>query len=149
MTGIQNKPLVDIYKGIREEIQTVIESSEELTEIKSVTYGEKQRIGTLQTPAVWIVPNAYSPALIGGHKAQHDIPFDFVVFVKDLEPERGLQKAQDLALTIYDVLTSDRTLNGLVHDVRPTEVTPSYEAGQSTQLYWAAVQFTFRLQRRE
>lgn len=149
MTSILNDKLATIYKGIRDELITLLKESPDLDEIKGVIFGERQRIGSLQTPSIWIVPNSYSPVLSGGHKAQHDIPFDFVVFVKDLEPERGLQKAQDLALTVYDVIAADRTLNGLVHDVRPTQVTPSYEAGQSTQLYWAAVQFAFRLQRRE
>lgn len=145
---IQDKDLATIYRGVREEVQNVLETSEKLSEIKDVIYGEQQRIASLQVPAIWIVPNSYTPELRGGHTANHDIPFDLVVFVKSMNPQEGLKQAQDLAMTVYDVMISDRSLNGLVSDVRPTRVDPAYEAGNSTQLYWSAVQFAFRLQRR-
>lgn len=147
--SIKKQPLKDLFKEVRDTIKLKLQEEESLSEIKKVVYGEMQRIGALQTPTIWIVPESYQPELRGGHTAQHDFTYDFVVLVKDMNPETGLQKAEDLAMTVYDTLSGDRTLGGLVSDVRPTRVDPAYEAGNSTQVYWSAVQFAFRLQRRE
>ncbi|WP_373896382.1 hypothetical protein [Virgibacillus sp. CBA3643] len=146
---ISGKPLKDIFRDVREEVKRKLKESTDLADIKSVVFGERIKIGNLQTPAIWIVPESYTPELRGGHTASHDITFSFVVLVKTPQPQEGLEKAQDLAMTVYDVFTSDRTLSGLVSDVRPTNVDPAYEMGNSTQVYWSAVQFAFRLQRRE
>lgn len=146
---MRNKPLKDIYKEVREAIKTKLENDDSLEEIKRVVYGEMQRIGRIVSPSIWIVPESYQPELRGGHSAVHDITFDFVVLVKDYNAEKGLQQAEDLAMNVYDVISADRTLGGVVSDVRPMRVDPAFEAGNSTQVYWSAVQFAFRLQRRE
>jgi len=147
--SVNTKPLVELFNEIREAIITKIESHESLTDIQEVVYGERQRIGKLKSPAVWMVPEAYAPELKGGRTAQHDFTFDFVVLVKGNNPQEELKQAEALSMTLYDVFTADRTLGGLVSDVRPMRVDPAYEAGNNTQLYWSSVQFAFRLQRRE
>jgi hypothetical protein len=147
--SVSRKPLVELFNEIREAIIEKLKEHESLEEIKDVVYGERQRIGTLQSPAIWIVPEPYQPELRGGRTAQHDFTFDFVVLVKGTQPQESLKEAERLSMTIYDVFTEDRTLDGLVSDVRPMQVDPAYEAGSNTQLYWSAVQFVFRLQRRE
>lgn len=146
---MNGKSLATIFHEIREEVIRKLEESELLKEIKEIVYGERQRIGSLKSPAIWIIPDAYTPEIRGGHTIQHDIPFYFAVFVKSPNPEEGLKKAQELSFNVYDVLISDRTLGGIVNDVVPLRVDPAYEVGNSTQLYWSAVQFIFRLQRRE
>lgn len=146
---IQNKSLYDVYKDIRAKIEELLSTSEDLNDIQDVIYGERQRVGSIKTPAIWIVPSSYTPQVSGGQRAIHDIPFDFVTFVKHQQPQEGLKLAQDYAMKIYDVMLADRTLDGLVSDVRPTRVDPAYEIGNSTQVYWSATQFVFRLQRRE
>ena len=147
--SIQRKALADTYRDIREKAIEKIKNHSDLTDVKDIIFGEKKRVGSLNTPAIWIVPSAHVPQLRGGHTAQHNIPLDFVTFVKHYEPQEGLKQAQDLALRIYDVILEDRTLDGLVNDVKPTRVDPAYEIGQSKQVYWSAVQFEFSLQRRE
>ncbi|MGP4041898.1 hypothetical protein ACTWP4_18650 [Gracilibacillus sp. D59] len=146
---IQNKDLRLIYDDVRNEIETKLKNSENLSYVKSVIYGQRKKIGSLMTPTIWIVPNAYNPQHTGGHSADHDIPFDLVGFVKHTDPEQGLKDAQDLALDIYDALVSDRTLNGLASDFRPTRVDPAYEAQGANNLFFSAVQFTCKIKRRE
>lgn len=147
--SIKKKPLKDIFKSIREEIIRKLETSEDLKEVQSIIYGERERIGSLRSPSIWIVPNPYQPNLRGGHTVEHEIPFDFVALVKSHNTQEGLQKAQELALTVYDILLSDRTLEGIVSDVRPLRIDPAFERGQSNQIYWSAIQLGFKLQRRE
>lgn len=147
--SVSKKPLSELFNEIREAIISKLEEHESLEVINDVVYGERQRIGTLKSPAIWIVPEPYQPELRGGRTAQHDFTFDFVVLVKGTQPQEALKEAENLSMAIYDVFTEDRTLGGLVSDVRPMQVDPSYEAGNNTQLYWSAVQFAFRLQRRE
>ena|SRR5690625_1009106 len=147
--SVSKKPLSELFNEIREAIISKLEEHESLEVINDVVYGERQRIGTLKSPAIWIVPEPYQPELRGGRTAQHDFTFDFVVLVKGTKPQEALKEAENLSMAIYDVFTEDRTLGGLVSDVRPMQVDPAYEAGNNTQLYWSAVQFSFRLQRRE
>lgn len=147
--SIRNKPLKDLYKDVRDAVIQKLKDDERLSDIKDVVYGERKRIGSLKSPAIWIVPESYQPELRGGHTAMHDITFNFVVLVKHTKPQEGLQQAEDFSMTVYDVIAGDRRLDGLVSDVRPMRVDPAYEAGNNTQLYWSAVQFAFRLQRRE
>lgn len=145
----QEKPLKDTYKEIREEIQDKLKNAEELDDIQDITLGERKHIGRLRSPSIWIVPNSYEPTFKGGNSVQHDFMFDFVTLVKNNDPQEGLEKAQDLALSIYDVLVADRTLNNTVMDVRPNRIDPAYDMGDEKQLYWSAVQFVFRVQRRD
>lgn len=147
--AVIKKPLDEIYFEIIDAIKERLKNDERLKEINTIIFGERMRIGKLLSPAIWIVPEPYQPSLEGGHTAQHDIAFNFVTLVKGNDPETCLKEAQRLALVTYDVIIQDRTLNGLVSDVRPTRVDPAYEAGQSTQLYWSSVQMVFRLKRRE
>lgn len=147
--SVRTKPLHELFWEIREGIINKIKEHEDLSEVNSVVYGERQNIGRLKSPAVWIVPEPYQPELRGGRTAQHDFTFNLVVFIKSNEPQEALKQAEKLSMTIYDVFTEDRTLDGLVSDVRPMQVDPSYEAGGNNNLCWSSVQFAFRLQRRE
>lgn len=151
--SVNKKPLVHLYHEIRESIIGKLKDSENLKEVKEFVYGERARAGSLKSPSIWIVPEPHVPDLIGGRTAQHDITFNFVALVKDNMPQEGLKKAERLSMTVYDILVEERSsrgfLNGLVSDIRPTRVDPAYDAGNNTQLYWSAVQFAFRLQRKE
>jgi hypothetical protein len=71
------------------------------------------------------------------------------VMVHELDATQGKDIADDLASIVYDVISADRTLNGMVFDIRPLNVDPSYEAVTSTNVYWSNVEFAFRIQRRE
>lgn len=147
--SVNTKPLYETFAEIREAIIKKLKEHESLEEIKDVIYGERRRIGSLRSPAIWIVPEPYQPELRGGRTAQHDFTFNFVVLIKGNDPEESLKQAERLAMTVYDVLVENRTLDGLVSDVRPLRVDPAYEGGNNTRLYWSAIQFAFRLQRRE
>jgi len=147
--SVSRKPLNELFGEIREAIISKLQNDTSLADIKEVVYGERQRIGRLKSPAIWIIPEPYTPDLRGGRTAQHDFTFNFVVLVKGNDPQEELKEAERLAMTVYDVFTADRTLGSLVSDVRPMRVDPAYEMGNNTQLYWSAVQFVFRLQRRE
>lgn len=146
--SISNKPLYELYNDIREEILKILRENESLSEVQDVIYGERKRIGTLKSPAVWVVPEPYQPQLVGGKTEEHDFTFTFVILIKGNQPQETLKQAERLSMTIYDVFIKNRTLNGLVYDVRPLQVDPAYEGGGNTQLYWSATQFAFRVKRR-
>lgn len=147
--SVRTKPLAEIFTEVREKIIHKLENDERLKEIKDVIYGERVRIGSLKSPAIWIVPEPYQPDIVSGNRTQHDFTFNFVVLVKGNNPEETMKIAERLSLTIYDVLVENRTLDGLVHDVRPMQIDPAYEVGKNTQIYFSAVQIAFRIQRRE
>lgn len=149
MVGVSEESLLKIYGDIRDAVMDRLTDSNVLSDIKEVIYGERQRIGQVASPALWVVPESWQPALQGGVTVQHDIPFTVVSLVKNSRPQDGLREAEDWILKAYDVLVDDRSLNGLVSDVRPMQIDPAHEAGQNTQLSYAAVRFEFRLKRRE
>lgn len=146
---VRKETLSDLFLGVRNTVIEKLKEHELLKDVKDVVYGERKRIGTLKSPAIWIVTEPYTPELRGGRTAQHDFTFNFVVLVKGSNPEETLKEAERLSMIVYDVLVEDRTLGNKVSDVRPLRVDPAYEVGNSTQLCWSSVQFSFRLQRRE
>lgn len=146
---IQDEKLKDLYADVREAFLEKLKNDDRLEDVNDVTFGERKHIGRMKSPSIWVVPNSYEPALRGGSTVEHNFTFDFVTLVKSNEPQKGLEKAQELAFLVYDVLVEDRTMDGTVNDVRPQRIDPAYDMGEQTQLFWAAVQFEFRLQRRE
>jgi hypothetical protein len=145
------KNLADIRKELKGAIQAKIQEAMKtgtLTEAKTLLYGSKANVTKLSTAAVWIVPEAHIPDVSAARRAWHNFNFDFAAVVKDIDPEKGADRAEDLAAKIYDVIMADRSLGGLVHDITPTSVEPAYEAGVN-QLHWAAVSFSFKIPRVE
>ena len=149
MVGVSEDPLTVIYGSVRSAVTDRLTNDVSLVGINEVIYGERQRIGQVASPALWIVPESWQPELQGGVTVQHDISFTVVSLVKSSRPQEGLREAEDWIMKVYDVLVSDRSLGGLVSDVRPMQVDPAHEAGNNTQLLYAAVRFDFRLKRRE
>lgn len=143
---VKEKPLNELQEEIRSKIAEVLESQ---LDVEEVVFGDRQKITKVKSPSLWLVPESYSPELQGGSRAQHDIKYSVVSLVKDSDPEKGLKEANDVASQAYDALMEDRTLDCLVHDVRPEQFDPAYEASKGSQLYFAAVQFVFRVMRRK
>lgn len=150
---VSEMPLVDIYEAVRNGLMKRLEDAtatgEVLAVVQEVIYGEQQRIGSIRSPALWVVPESWQPELKGGFTAEHAIKFNVVSLVKSANPQEGLKQAERVVLRAYDVLIEGRTLDGLVADVRPLQVDPAHEAGNNTQLSYAAVQFALVFKRRE
>lgn len=139
----------DIKDGIISTLKTETNEAGVLSDVRTIHYGEKINIAEVQTPIVWIIPQPHTPDLRGGHTAIHDFTFDFIQMIESYEPDEGEEKADDLTARVYDVMVDDRTLGGLVYDIRPTSFDPSYQAAESNTLFWGSTQFVFRIQRRE
>lgn len=150
MPGVIDQPLGDVVAGIRDEVvRRLQQAGPPLDTVVQVHYGHQQRIGRMETPALWVVPEPWQPEVIGGHRTGHDVAYNIVSLLKDMYPSEGLREAERLAYGAYDVLMADRTLGGLVSDVRPGQIDPAHEATSNPRLCFAAVQLKFRLQRRE
>ena len=138
----------DLKDAIMNKLKTAMQSGT-LQDAKSLIYGNRAKIGSVNPPIIWVIPNSHVPDVSAHSRAWHNFNFDFLAVTKHVEPEKAADQAEDLAARIYDVIIADRHLDGLVHDITPTSVDPAYEAGQSTQLYFAAVSFSFRIPRVE
>lgn len=149
MAIIESRSLAEIRKDIKDAIIAKLQdakTSGNLTDVKYINYGNRTR-GDVKIPAVWVIPAAHTPEMAGASRVQHDFTFDFAVIVKDNDPEKGAEMAEDLASRVYDTMTSDRKLNNLVFDVIPTRIDPAYEVESSNNTFWASCQLVFRIQR--
>lgn len=150
-TGPRTEPLQEVITGIRDRVLARLRNPDDprLEGVRSVVYGEQQRIGNMQAPSLWVVAEPYNPEPSGGATIIHRVPYNIVALVKDLDPERGIRQAEWLAHGAYDVLLEGRDLDGLVNIVTPGQVDPGFEAGQNQQLQFAAVQLLFEFRRKE
>lgn len=149
---VDGRSLAAIRRDIKDQIVAKLEEARAgaLSAVASIVFGDRTDVGEVnQMPLIWILPTPHQPELQGGHTAIHDFTFSFVVMVHELDAAQGKDVADDLASLVYDVISADRTLNGIVYDVRPLNVDPSYEAVANSNVYWSNVEFTFRIQRRE
>lgn len=136
--------------AIRDRVLARLESDDpRLAGIKSVFYGEQQRIGSLASPSFWVVADQYSPEPAGGSSMLHRVPYNVVALVKHTEPSQGIRDAEWYADGAYDVLMEGRTLDDTVSITKPGYRDPGYEAGQNQQLQFAAVQLIFEFRRKE
>lgn len=149
---MDTRSLAEIRREIKDQIMTKLEEARSgtLSAVASIVFGDRTDVGNVEhMPLVWVLPSSHQPELRGGHSAIHDFTFSFVVMVHDLDATQGKDTADDLASLVYDVISTDRTLNGTVYDVRPLNVDPSYEAVANSNVYWSSIEFAFRIQRRE
>jgi hypothetical protein len=149
---VDGRSLAEIRRDIKDQIIAKLEEARAgaLSAVASIAFGDRTDVGEVnQMPLIWVLPTPHQPELRGGHTAIHDFTFSFVVMVHELDATQGKDIADDLASIVYDVISADRTLNGMVFDIRPLNVDPSYEAVTSTNVYWSNVEFAFRIQRRE
>lgn len=150
-TGPRTGALQDVITSIRQRILERLNNPDDprLEGIRSVVYGEQQRIGAMQAPSLWVVAEPYNPEPSGGVTIIHRVPYNIVALVKDSDPQRGIEQAEWFAHGAYDVLLDGRDLDGLVNIVTPGQVDPGFEAGKNQQLQFAAVQVLFEFRRKE
>jgi hypothetical protein len=139
----------DLKDAIIAKLKDAMQPGGSLQDVKNVLYGNRAKIGQVNPPIAWVIPDTHVPDVSAHSRAWHNFNFDIIGVIKNIDPELGADQAEDLAARIYDVIMADRKLGGLVHDITPTGVNPAYEAGQNTQLHWAAVSFSFRIPRVE
>ena len=152
--AIENRTIADIRRDIRDAIKALLKGEQveggRLFEV-FLHYGTAIDAGDADhLPLVWRIPHSYTPEVIGGHKAQHNIPFEFVcVTYNSDDPEAGKDAAEDLASAVYDILMRDRSLGGRVADVIPGTIDPAFEFGGNPATFAAAVNFSYPMLRRE
>lgn len=143
--------LAELRKNIKNEIISILNdnltSDKSLSDVKEIHYGDKTNLSTLKWPAVWILPAPHTPEMSGGNRVIHNFTFDFAVLTKNLDAEKGREDAEDLAARVYDVMTKDRSLNGLVIDVIPTTINPASTLAGAQQIYWSSITIQFQTQR--
>jgi hypothetical protein len=110
-------------------------------EIKQVVFGEKENLGLLQFPCVFLVPGTDEVSEITNVEFRHDYSFEAVLVSRGYgDVEAGLRNIITLAGKCYDAIMADRQLGGTVYWVRVTAVDPGYGKVESGPvLYWASL----------
>lgn len=152
--SIENRPLNEIRKSIKEKIIEKIEENraagQSLEAVKTIIYGDRANIKAVdKMPAIWIIPGAHFVEAPGGHMADHDFSFNFVTMVyNNRDTDEGREQAEELNALLYDVINSMRRSSGFF-DVRAVSYDPSFEAVANSAVFWAACEFIFRIKRQE
>jgi len=151
---IERKTLAQMRREIKDAIIQKLNDARTpggaLEDVESVFYGDRIELGQIKSSTVWVIPVPHTPVHRGGHTAQHDFTFGFVAMVKNIkDAQTGKDEAEDLAARVYDLISADRTLGGVVGDVLAQRIDPSYQAAANNSIFWAYVEFVFRTMRRE
>ena len=139
----------DIKSALTDKLEAATATGEPLEGVGSVHYGEQANLHAVRFPIVWIIPAAHRPELKGGHTAMHDFTFDFVALTSSQDAAAGREEAEGLQARVYDLITADRKLGGVVQDVRPLNYDPSHTATRARHVHYAGCRFAFRITRRE
>ncbi len=114
---------------------------------KGINYGDHvliEKLASTGDSLIWIIPEPYTPTS-DRDLEDHDIPFTFAAMVNDLDPEAGQKKAESIRDRVYELLSSDRQLAGLVDVVMPGTIDPAYRVTDQMAVYSAACTLIFRV----
>ncbi len=118
-----------------------------LVDIETITYSDRIKSGRLELPAIWVIPDRYTPEVAGARSEEHRIPYWFVALVKDNEVVKGKREAERVASRVYDLFLENRKLNGSCNDIVPGAIDPAYQRGERNNVFWAGIQLLFTVRR--
>lgn len=97
------------YLALTDELQIVLSA---LLGIKDIVFEEKERIGELDFPALFVLTGDDNIEEMPGNVKKHNFEFELVLVVKDSDIEAGKRKVIELSGNVHDVLLDNRRLNG-------------------------------------
>ncbi|MBC7324373.1 MAG: hypothetical protein H5T99_03545 [Moorella sp. (in: Bacteria)] len=100
------------YFALMDALEQRLKSDPRLAQVKAVFFGEREKVGQLQFPCLFIIPGQDSIADMSAMAQQHTTRFELVAVLKDPDAEQDLRRAIELAGDVYDVLMEDRSLGG-------------------------------------
>lgn len=127
----------DNFSAIKNAIQDTLSA---VTEIKNIVFGEKEHIGQLQFPCLFLIPaeDEIINAEATGEGKQHNYNWELVLVGKNNDVETGLANILQLAGTCYDTLMANDTLGGVCLWSEIESVEPGYARAESS----AVIQWT-------
>lgn len=136
------------YFALVDALEQRLKSDPRLAQVKAVFFGEKEKVGQLQFPCLFIIPGRDSIADMSAMAQQHTTSFELVAVLKDPDTEQGLRRAIELAGDVYDVLMEDRSLGGACNDLRVAVFDPGYVRAEGLVLHWVSLELEITRQRR-
>jgi|GEM_PF-3948307 len=130
----------DNFNAIKNAIQSTLST---VTDIQNVVFGEKEHIGQMQFPCLFIIPaedEIVTAEATAGEGKQHNYNWELVLVGKNHDVETGLANILQLAGECYDALIADNTLGGVCLWSEIESVEPGYaRAEQSMVIQWATI----------
>ena len=133
------------HRLITNTIKRILENDSRLAGVKEIIIGEKERIGALVFPCIFIVPgrdeikDEEMP-----NRQEHAIGFNIVCLLKDRDLQAGMPEVVDLGGDIHDVFKENRDLQGTCLYLDLNAVDPGYGRGadNKTILHYCSVEIT-------
>ena len=126
-----------------------------LREVKKIIYSDRVKAGRLELPSLWMVADSYQPQALNNRIEIHDLPYWFVVLVKDRKIEQGKEVAESIVAKVCDLLLDNRAVISCL-DIIPEKVDLAYNRSDRNHVfwpdtkknvYWSAVKILFRVRR--
>lgn len=137
----------DVKENIDSKLKEIKNSNEASEDIETIAYGTSIKIQNLRPPVIWYMRDSYQPEQTGAQTERHDIPYSFVATVRDNDPSKGEQRADNLVNDVYDFFMQDRQLGGEIHNIEPGSVDPEFVGTASKKLFWSSNQLIFVVKR--
>ena len=116
--------------------------------VNSVIFGEREHVGALKFPVVFIVPGEDTIEVASVLQQRHETVFDVILVDKKFDAEQGLREVIQLGGACYDEILKDRCLGGVAQDVLITLVDPAYSRVEQTVLHWVLLRVVVRRRRK-
>lgn len=138
----------DSYLAVVDGLIARLQTDVALASVQEIIFGEKESIGRMKFPSIFILPGADNVTTAATNTQQHEYTFEVVVLQKKADMQLGLREAITFAGACYDSLMGERTLNGLVADLKITSVEPDYQRNDTFVLHWTLLRLVLTRLRR-
>jgi len=133
----------DMYWGIVDEMTRLIEAYAPLAPLQEIIFGEKEQIGQIKFPCLFMAPGDDDIDDITANADEHKIKFSLVLILQGRNLQQGLKDVISLGGNLYDLFKANRGLNGKCNDLHISKISPGYgRAENKTILHWASVEIT-------
>jgi len=127
---------LELFKKLAEIEEHVVKIIERECNFKNVIYGNRARIGKIQPPIIWILPED-SPIEHSGLGEIWVYTFSLAAITKSTDPKKGKSEAIRLATDAASALVRSHTLDGVVRDIRRVRFLPGEVTGMSAEQLFA------------
>lgn len=130
------------YFAIRDEIKHLIQIDSRMSGIQEIIFGEKERVGALKFPCLFIIPGRTSDEDVEMPNEQElKHLFQLVFVLKDTDIQEGLEQAIKYGGRSYDIfMKENRDLNGKALYCTVKTIDPGYGRADQAILHWCEVE---------
>jgi hypothetical protein len=143
MTSVVGDMLSDLREYYTNLLKEESKPGGQIEGVKKIVYGTTFSIEDLELPAVWIVPQAYTPDESAGFTSvEHRFLWTFYGTVYNSSPSKGAGESESLTFAVREILRRNPQPPG-IDDARSTSFNPAQRVSQTKLVFSSSVDMEF------